>query len=387
MIGAIELREDGRRLGLALLGRLLAAPDRGSGPRRRILVVRPDHLGDLLFLTPAVRRLRRAFPGAEIVGLVGPWGRPVLERNPHLDRLITWEFPWFDRQPRHSAFGPYRSLARLARRLRAEQFDLAIQFRADFWWGALAARLGGIPERVGYDVPSVRPFLTSATPLCHGLHAADENLRLVAALDGGPAEPGRLEFPITPAERRRAHDLIGPGPGERPRIAIQVGAGAPVKLWPRERLAEAGRALAERFGAHVVVLGGPTEAEAVGVVAAGIGAAAIGLAGVTTVGELAAVLERCDLALGPDSGPLHLAVAVGTPTLHLFGPADPRRFGPYGDPRRHRVLAAHRPCVPCNRLTFPEADLPRHDCLATIGIDEVVAAASDLLRESKRRER
>lgn len=381
MIGVVRPREDGRRLGLALLGRAIGRPPGGSD-RERVLVVRPDHLGDVLFLTPALRQLRRGLPRARIVALVGTWGEPVLRHNPHLDGLLTWDFPWFDRQPRGSALAPYRSLAALAARLRAERFDLALQFRDDFWWGALAVRLAGLPEQVGFDVPIVRPFLSRSVPLAPGRHVADENRRLVAAVVGDDGRGDGLEFPVEPAARWRAAELLGAVAADRPLIALQVGAGAPVKLWPRDRLAAVGRALTKRCRARLVVLGGAGERAAVEEVVAKVGGDAIGLAGRTTVDELAAVLERCALALGPDSGPLHLAVAVGTPTLHLFGPADPRRFGPYGDPFRHRVVAARRACAPCNRLAFEPGELGRHDCLATIEVGEVVEQAVDLLDEA-----
>lgn len=413
MIGWIEPRTDGRRLALELVGRLARSGPGRSSRRARVLVIRPDHLGDLLMLTPALAELRQSLPGAEIVGLIGPWGRPVLATNPHLDRLLTWEFPWFDRRRRRSALGPYRSLISLARALRREKLDLAIQFRADFWWGALAVRLAGIPERLGYDVPSVRPFLTRAVPLVHGLHAADENRRLVSELVGAATEPARtprpsaraghgvkpepehpsragkeaggfgpapsgLEFYPTSEDRQRANELLGPRDG-RPLIGLQTGAGATVKRWPLERLADVGRALVASRGARLIVVGGFGEEDLVRRVVDLAGGDALPLAGQTSLGELGAVWQRCAVVIGPDSGPLHLAVAVGTPTVHLFGPADPRRFGPYGDPERHRVIRSPWPCAPCNQLSFTADEAPRHRCMEWIGRDPVIAAASELL--------
>lgn len=384
MIGMIQPRHDGRRLLLGALTRALSAPPATTSARRKILVMRPDHLGDLLFLTPALRQLRRGFPNAEIVGLVGPWGRPVLERSPDLDRLLTWEFSWFDRKPRSSPLAPYVSLLRLANRLRPERFDLAVQFRADFWWGALAVRLAGIPEQVGYAAPVVAPLLTQALPIRHGRHAVEENLSLASALS--PACSDRdLAFPLTAAERARAEELVAPltadGKG-RPIVALQAGAGARVKLWPAERLAEVGQALRDEFDVGLVVLGGPGEAELVNAVMAGLAPDALALAGQTTLGELAAVLESCALAVGPDSGPLHLAVATGTPSLHLYGPADAHRFGPWGDPAWHQVIASPRACAPCHRLDFAPADLPDHPCLSDLPVEPVLRAARDLLRRS-----
>jgi heptosyltransferase-2/heptosyltransferase-3 len=386
MIGAIEPRNDLRRALLALAGRALPAACPVGRARQRILIVRPDHLGDLLFLTPALRRLRAGLPRAEIVGLVGPWGLDVLRGNPNLDRVLNWDFPWFDRRPRRSLLAPYWSLAKLARLLRRERFDVVLQFRADFWWGALAARLAGVPEQLGFDAPMVRPFLTQALPLQHGRHAAQENLALASAL-AGPITNGdeALEFVVSPAGRSRAAELLAAATATGPIVALQPGAGTAVKRWPLDRLARVGRTLRDVFGGSIVVLGGPAEVDLVDRVVSSLGGGAIGLAGKTSIGELAAVLERCAIAIGPDSGPLHLAVAVGTPTVHLFGPADPRRFGPFGDPCWHVVVQSSRACAPCHRLDFPPAQVASHGCLADIGEDEVVQVARELLKRSLER--
>ncbi len=92
------------------------------------------------------------------------------------------------------------------------------------------------------------------------------------------------------------------------------------------------------------------------------------------------MLARCTLVLGSDSGPLHLAVAVDTPTVHLYGPVSAAKFGPWGDPTRHAVLATGWPCAPCNRLDWPPAILPQHACLANITPDEVTRCAVDVLQ-------
>ena len=104
-----------------------------------ILVIRPDHLGDLLFTTPALRLLRQNYPGARITALVGPWGAPILANNPHVDEIITLPFPGFTRQAKPSPWQPYTLLRHWARRLRG-QYDLAFVLRFDHWWGALLAQ-------------------------------------------------------------------------------------------------------------------------------------------------------------------------------------------------------------------------------------------------------
>ncbi len=363
------------RLGATLSPLFTRQPAR---PWRRLLVVRPDHLGDLLFLTPALRALRAAFPRAEIVALVGPWGAEVLQHNPWVDRVLAFPFPWFDRRPRRSAFDAAHRLWRLVRRLRDERFDCALSFRADFWWGALALALAGIPVRVGFAHPLVSPLLTHRCLDPGPLHEVERNLVLLTRL-GVPAAPGPLEFSTSRAERQAARDLLaraGVPPGA-PFLVVHPGAGGYGKHWTVEGWAAVVRAL-QAEGWRVVLTGGAAERALTAAIQAQLTRPVVDLAGQTSLGVLAAVLQRAALVLGPDCGPLHLAVALGTPTVHLFGPSDPTRFGPYGPPDRHLVVRAAVTCPACQRYGYtPDQDHP-HICMAAITPEMVLAAVRAL---------
>ena len=102
-------------------------------------------------------------------------------------------------------------------------------------------------------------------------------------------------------------------------------------------------------------------------------------AGETGLGELAAIMARCQLVLGVDSGPLHLAVAMGTPTVHLFGPVDKRAFGPWGDPAHHVVVTSEMDCIPCNRLDYTPSELDGHPCVRNITVEQVLEAVEKLV--------
>ena len=119
----------------------------------RILVIRPDHIGDVLLVTPALRLLRRAFPESEITALVGPWAAAVLANNPDIDRLETCRFPGFERGRPRAGLRAYAQLWEEAGRLRGEEYQLALNLRDDFWWGAALAAFGGIPYVWGFDTP------------------------------------------------------------------------------------------------------------------------------------------------------------------------------------------------------------------------------------------
>ncbi len=405
------------QLRLALLRTLAAAirpvlgRGRTLGEPARLLVIRPDHIGDLLFATPALRALRAAYPRAHLAALVGPWGADIVRRNPFLDEVLTCDFPWFSRRPKSSPLEPYRLLWAEARRLRSLGFDLALNLRFDFWWGALLAYLAGIPRRVGYDIAECRPFLTDAVPYMPGRHEVQQNLTLAEQVAGGGSGTqgisdfgfriSELDFPLSDAERAFARQWLaahGLGEGEA-LVAIHPGAGAAVKLWPVERWAALASALAERHGVCILLTGSAGERPLVEAVAAGMHTQPLLAVGETTLGQLAALFAACRLVLGVDSGPLHLAVAVGAPTVHLFGPVDPALFGPWGDPARprrsgglgkpaHAVVQAQyfdQPCQrrPCNRLDYAPAELPAHPCMSTITVAQVLAAVEMVLSQTE----
>ncbi len=371
---------------LRLYASLAPAPQRGLSdlgqlpPNARILIIRPDHLGDVLFTTPALRALRRRRPQAHITALVGPWAARILLGNPDVDEVLTCPFPGFTRQPKEGVFAPYRLLDDYAKKLRPHRFDVALILRPDHWWGALLAFRAAIPQRLGTACPETAPFLTLALPPSPDRHEVVRNLDLVARLADGPSPEDDLSlaFYPNPTDQAEAHRLLGHAPG--PWVAIHPGAGAPIKRWRPEAWAQIGDALAREAGAQIVLTGSNSEMALCQAVAAHMHSTPLILAGQTDLGVLAAVYAHCHLVLGPDSGPLHLAVAMGVPTIHLYGPADPARFGPWGDPSRHRVVTLGIGCSPCRHLDWPEAELEEHPCVWAIPVERVLAEAREVLQ-------
>jgi ADP-heptose:LPS heptosyltransferase len=373
------------------------AGQRTTGPAR-ILLVRPDHLGDLLLTTPALQALRQQAPGAHITLLVGPWSYEIMARQPALDRLQTCAFPGFRRAPQ-SLLAPYRLLVSTARELRRDRYDLALNLRPDFWWGAALLYLAGIPRRVGYALPQGRPFLTHALPLAVPEHAAVSNLRLVSA--GlvalgyqAPAEPFTPQaypahFVPTAEERAWARErLRAEGiADDAPLILLPPGSGGAVKLWRSQAWATCANALrawlTSASPARILLTGSPGERALIEEIARGIPAGAV-LVTDATIGRLAALMERAVCVLTVDNGPGHLAVTRGTPGVHLFGPTDPRIFGPWGDPARHIVLTSTQRCpgclaLPCGRLDWAPAEVAAHPCVRVIAEERVLEAAKRLL--------
>jgi len=385
---------------LGLPGSLRAArkarPLPGQPPR--ILLIRPDHLGDLILTTPILQALREHASDAHLTMMVGPWSSEIVARHPALDHLLTCPFPGFSRTPQRP-LAPYKLLFKVARQLRREHFDLAINLRPDFWWGAALLYLAGIPRRVGYALQPGQPFLSLALPFPAGEHAAVSNLRLASAglvkLGYAPlAEPFTPEryptsFKPTAEERAWAGArLHGVGiEDDTPLIVIPPGSGAAVKLWRAEAWATCANTLRATLTsprqARILLTGSPGERELVEKVARDIPGGATVITD-ASVGQLAALLERATCVLTVDNGPGHIAVAQNTPGVHLFGPTDPRIFGPWGDPQRHIVLASTQRCpacpaIPCGRLDWTPAELPEHPCVRVISEERVLAAANRLL--------
>ncbi len=386
-----------------------------------ILLVRPDHLGDLLLTTPVFHALKQQAPNAHITMMVGPWSSEVVERHPDIDRVMTCPFPGFQRSAQ-KALAPYILLFNTAKQLRRDQFDLSINLRPDFWWGAALLYLARIPRRVGYALEQAKPFLTHALPFQSPEHATVSNLRLASAallsigyppLDE-PYTPEHypLHFTPTPGEHRwvtnRLHNegiephnvraglapaLETPSPARAnpaPIVVIHPGSGAAVKLWRTEGWATCADALTKTLTIAtpvcIMLTGSKNERPMLEEIARNMQSTAVLVTG-ATIGQLAALLARAQLVLSVDSGPLHLAVSQGTPTVQLFGPTDPRIFGPWGICERHIVLAStHRcptcPTIPCGRLDFPPQALVDHPCVRLITEQQVLAAVEKLLQQS-----
>lgn len=365
-----------RRALLHSIARIPILQTRRANPNR-ILLIRPDHLGDLLLTTPAIQALRTAYPRAELHALVGPWSANVLASYPEIDVVLTLPFPGFSRHPKDNWRSPYQLAISAARNLRRIGYGSAIIFRPDHWWGAMLTYLAGIPERIGYDLTDVAPFLTQTIAHQH-THAVTQNLQLVERWTGKLApQDAKFHFPIDHVDRGYIDGYleewnIRP---DRALICIHPGTGTWVKHWQEENWSKVADTLTEQLNATVIFTGSESEIHLVKRIAARMQHPHAIIAGDTQVGQLAALFARARVVLGPDSGPLHLAAAVGTPTVTLYGPADPVEFGPWGSADKHIVVASPIGCRPCRVLDWADDDPEYHPCMRDITIAQVLEAA------------
>ncbi len=369
------------RLRRALLVDLARLPIPTVKPKtERLLLIRPDHLGDVLLTTPAIRALRESRPNAEIHALVGPWSADVLSAYDEIDVVLTLPFPGFNRA-RSGSEPPYALLIRSARHLRRIGYSAAFLFRPDHWWGALLAKVAGIPQRIGYTMPDVKRFLTHGVER-QGGHAVEQSLRLVEYWTQGARGDVTLRFPVDPVDRAYVDSTLeawGIAPNQK-LIAIHPGAGTQVKQWEPAQWTVVADTLSDQLDAAIVLTGNDRELPIVRHIADSMSSRACLMVGETSIGQLAALYARSAVTLGPDSGPLHLAVAVGTPTVTLFGPADPIQFGPWGSPDKHRVLVSSIGCRPCRVLDWSGDEPANHPCVRDIPVGQVLEAARRVAR-------
>jgi ADP-heptose:LPS heptosyltransferase len=343
---------------LRLTNPRLIAPSRkdAEGSINRIVVVRPDHLGDLLFATPALELIRQAFPSAHITGLVGPWGRAIWHGNTNLNALATVRFPGIVAGKHGGILGPYRLLKTTAEKLGAEEYDLGIVLRFDHWWGAAMLAAARVPRRWGYDTPGMGAWLTNAVPYQSGRHEVEQNIALAEAVTTSARLVRQTPMQISRAKglpRLRppnaeavVSDALSKWLAAPRRVVIHPGTAAANKLWTIGGWAQVARALL-REGWAVVITGSPDEEKLAGEIMKAIGSllplgnVLVNMAGQTAnVAQFMWVLERANVVLGVDNGPLHLADALGKPSLHLYGPSDETIWGPWGDPTLHRAFRA-----------------------------------------------
>ena len=360
---------------------LSLAVDKPRRTTERVLLLRPDHVGDVLLTAPAVALVRASLPSARLTYLVGPWSVAAARHGPAVDSLRTLAYPGFARRANANVLAPYALMAREAARLRRERFDLAVVWRPDHWWGALLAMAAGIPIRVGGDTPETSPLLTHKKPATLGQHAVEQSLELarlaIKAASAVPVQPANGQsFTLSEASKHAAEEFwTRHGLSGKRVVAIQPSAGAVLKSWPIEHWAQLADRIAD-FGAAVLLAGAPADLPILKEFESRMAHKPAAVACGQPLNTSAALYQRCALLVGPDGGAAHLAAAVGTPTVRLYGPAPIEVFGPWPPRADQRVLVAGElACIPCGHLESPPCaatTLPA--CMLALSVDDVLKA-------------
>ncbi|BAS27028.1 glycosyl transferase family protein [Limnochorda pilosa] len=328
-------------------------------------------LGDTLFATPALEALDLAYPQASISVCCWQSNAALLRGNPHVDEIIAC---------RNSL-----ELPKAFHELQERSLDLAVGLSHFGSWllALIRARF-----RAGFRSEELGWLYTVPIPDDRQVHAARYCLNVVRAC-GAPEVPLRLRLYLEPAERAEAVRLLARrGVAGRPLVAIHPGGHFfRGKRWSTRGFAEVADGLVDRYGAGVVLVGGEDDVELAGEIMRQARRPMVDLTGSLGLRQTAAVLQACQLFIGNDSGPMHMAEAVGTPVVALFGPTDPANFRPLGE--MHRVVRRDV-CGPCIHW-LEAANLYLHsfrnpacnfECIRQITVDDVMAAAGPLLERT-----
>jgi len=340
-----------------------------------ILIVKLSAVGDVIHTLPSLSALRKRYPDSHITWLVEEAAADIIRDHPDLDRVIVSRRKGWWKEVRSGRFRkPLHEMKTFLRDLRDRDYDLVIDFHGLFK-SAILVFLSRGRRKLGYDSYQELSglFYTEKIPEDMNKHAVDRYLDFPGYLGAAVMQP---EFRIAIGEenRKRVDELLKAHGIEGPFIALNPVAYWDTKLWEDERFAALCDRIGETYGMPVVLTG--QQSPSLEKIRALSRRGVINLEGQTTLKDLAELYRRATLLITTDSGPMHLAAAMGTPVVALFGPTDPKRTGPYGS--GHRVIRESLSCAPCFLKKCREMT-----CMKRIMVDTVFRATENVLKERR----
>jgi heptosyltransferase-2 len=339
---------------------------------RRILVRATNWVGDVVMTLPALEAIRETFPTSTISVLAKPWVVPLLENHPAVDNVIPY------RKKEGRAVDLYE-LIRIVRLIRGQDFDLAILFQNAFEAGLLAY-LGGVKFRLGYNTDG-RGFLLNyrikRSEAVLKAHQVEYYLFLLRAV-GWEGETRDPSLHLAEKDLEKAKALLRSKGVKEGDFLIGLSPGAifgEAKRWPPERFARIGDWAVERWKAKALIMGSQKEMHICKALERSMSHRALDLSGQTTLGEAAALVRQCQFFLSNDSGLMHIAAALGVPTMAVFGSTNPVTTGPRG--LKTRIVRHQIECAPCLKPECPTD----HRCMLSIEPEEVWEAMETFRRE------
>jgi lipopolysaccharide heptosyltransferase II len=334
---------------------------------KRILIVNVNWIGDVIFSTPFIKAVRDAYPDGYIACLIHPRCADILKDSPRLDEIII-----YDEEGRHkSIIGKLMLLLHL----RKKRFDIVFMLHRSFT-KALLIFLAGIKERVGYPTKNRGFLLTKTIEIPEEeVHKVEYFLGLARGY-GIKAGESSYEFFVSDADRENLNKILkGYNVTDKDRLVVLCpGGNWDPKRWPKENFAKLADMLTEKLGVRVVLSGAKKDAALVREISGMMKSIPVISCGHTTIKELGALLERALLVVANDSGPMHLAVAMKSKVIALFGPTSPRLTGPYGK-GSYKVISKNEDCeVPCYDVTCTD-----NRCMALIKVEDVFEEAKKVL--------
>jgi lipopolysaccharide heptosyltransferase II len=350
----------------------------------KILVVNPFGIGDVLFTTPFLKNLRHHLPDCHIGYVGNRRTAPLLEAHEDVDTVYVYERDEFDSLYKTSKWRFYREVYGFINEIKRRRYDVVFDFSLNPMINALTF-LGRIPRRVGFNYRNRGRFLTEkiAFRSFEGRHVVEFYLDLLEAV-GLPPQSRALNMNVPPADQQWAEDFLKETKPGRLKIGIIPGAGASwgvdarFRRWQIDKYSALADKIVAKYDAQIILMGDSSEKDLCSGIAKNNPGNTTQAFGRTSLMQLAALIARCDAVVLNDGGPLHIAVAVGTKTVSIFGPVDQRVYGPWGDPARHVVVCADIICRPCYR-NFRMALCGHISCLQRIQVNDVLLKLESFL--------
>lgn len=332
----------------------------------KILVINLAFIGDVLLTTPMVRALKNSYPAADIDMLVIPLTKPIAAGNPYISEVLTC-----DKKGEHKKI---KKLWGLVQTIRSRRYDMAIctNFAPR---GAMLAFAAGIPFRIGYDAQHADWFLThtASAKRLNVRHESENHLDVLMPL-GVSTKDFSLDFKINTSDIKTMQDKIRQNFGQnfkRPIAVICPLGSYPQKNWVAHSYADLIKKLAKKADCYLI--GGKSQESELNLINEASGNLGRVLAGTLSLGELAAFLAAANLLVSVDTGPLHIAEAVKTPVIALFGSTDPKCWGPRRD--KSRIFTLSLECSPC----WGKASCQNNRCMLDLDAAAIALAAEDIL--------
>lgn len=340
---------------------------------KRILLIRVDYIGDVLLTTHTLSAIRERFSGANITFLTSSKSREIVEGNPYIDTVLTYDPPWFFKKTFFQAFREYFHILLL---LRKEKFDLAADFRGDVRNILLLMVFSSIPYRVSFAASGGWYLLTSLADYRESLHESEYHT-IIAETLGAKIDKNLLpQIFVTDKDRIFISNFLNKNGVKEDDmlVVIHPGARQVVRRWPESRYAEVGRYLMAQYGAKIILTGSPDELPLIERVKKSMNdEAIIGATEIRSFKQLTALFEKCSLYIGVSSGPSHMAGIANLPSVLIFGPESVSQWYPLGN--KYYIVQKNFPCCPCNQ----KGCSLKENCIESVKAEDVICGIDILL--------
>jgi len=354
---------------------------------KKILVVNPFGIGDVLFSTPVLKAIKKKYPDASITYICNRRAEGVLRNNANINDIYIYEKDDYREIWKKSKIKCVKAVYSLIKKIRNDKYDVMIDMSLGYIYSLFLGTLASIPFRIGFNYRDRGMFMSRKVDVdgFKDKHVIEYYLELGKFLGLDPSDKD-MELRVLPEDAEWANKFISDRGvagtdkvcGIVPGCGASWGKNAHYRRWSAWKFVELADYLADKHGYKIIILGSRKESSICLKVQSDMKHEAIQACGKTDLAQLAALMDKCDLIITNDGGPLHMAVALKKKTVSIFGPVDPVVYGPYPLNERHIVITSDDACRPCYK-SFKHNECKELNCLKNINVEKVIKAAEMLM--------